>query len=78
MPKYNVNREFWWKGLKRKVGETVTMTEAQAKYLSHILTPVAAIAAAPAPAQVSRKATAMPTPLKVAVAEVPANGNSAH
>jgi hypothetical protein len=74
MPKYSVNREFWWKGLKREAGSTVTMTEAQAKYLTHILTPVAAIAAAPAPQKVSRKAT----PLNVAVAEVPANGNGAH
>jgi hypothetical protein len=71
MPKYTVNREFWWKGLLRKVGETVWMTEAQAKYIGHVVSPTAAIEAAPAPKKVSRKAT----PLSVAVAEVPANGN---
>jgi len=78
MPQYKVNREFWWKGLKREVGATVTMAEAQAKYLTHVLTTVAPIVAAPAPKIVSRKATAMPVPLSVAVAEVKENGNGTH
>ena len=75
MPKYSVDREFWWKGLKQEVGSTVTMTEAEARYLTHVITPVAAVAAAPAPAKVSRKGAATPAPLSVAVAEVPSNGN---
>jgi hypothetical protein len=71
MPNYTVNRAFWWKGLLRKVGETVIMAEAQAKYLVGVVSPTAAIVAAPAPKRVSRRAT----PLNVAVAEVPANGD---
>ncbi|MDB5610654.1 MAG: hypothetical protein JWP25_7554 [Bradyrhizobium sp.] len=78
MPKYSVDREFWWKGLKREVGSTVTMTETEAKYLTHVITPVAAIAAPPALAKVSRKATVAPAPLSVAVAEVPSDGNGAN
>ena len=77
MPYYKVYREFWWKGLKREVGSTINMSEAQAKYLSHIITPVAPTVAAPAPTRVSRKATAI-APLAVAVAEVPANGSGTH
>jgi hypothetical protein len=70
MLKYQVNREFWWKGIKREVGSTVTMAESQAKYLTHVVTPLAPVSAAPAPKAISRKAT----PLKAAVAEVPING----
>jgi hypothetical protein len=72
MPQYQVNREFWWKGIKRAVGSIITMTDSQAKYLTSILTPLAPIAPAPAPKAISRKAT----PLAAAVAEVPAHGNS--
>jgi hypothetical protein len=79
MPKYTVNREFWWKGLKRPVDSTVTMTDAEGKYLTHILTPVSPIKAAPAPVTVSKKATAAPAPqaLGVAVAEG-SNGAAGH
>ena len=79
MPKYEVNREFWWKGLKQEVGATVLMTEAEARYLTHVVTPLATIAAALEPKKVSRKPTAAaPTPLSVAVVEEPSDGDGSY
>jgi hypothetical protein len=77
MPKYQVNREFWWKGIKRAVGETITMLEAQAKYIKHIVSPTAPTVSAPAPATVNRAATpakpvAAPKAAPAAAAAAPA------
>jgi hypothetical protein len=76
MPKYEVNAEFWWKGLKAAVGSLVTMTEAEAKYLSHVVTKKPAVAAAPVAAPAPKPSTPPPVAGTPAPApQAPANGN---
>jgi hypothetical protein len=53
MPKYNVDKGFWLKGVKIEAGTTVHLREAEAKYLGHAVSLVdkpkaAAVEAAPA------------------------------
>jgi hypothetical protein len=71
MPKYNVDKAFWRGGRLVAVGEMVSMTMAEAKYLGHILSEdkvVAAPEAAPAPAA---EEVAEPAAAGVTVTEKP-------
>lgn len=73
MPKYNVDKAFWRGGRLVAVGEKVSMTKAEAKYLGHILSEdkVATVPEAdPAPAQ---EEVAEPAAAGVAVTERPAH-----
>ena len=71
MPKYNVDKTFWRKGLEIKAGGNVILTETEAKYLGHVVSAYkpdqAVIPAAPAPAPVEEAAA--PAPATVAVVE---------
>ncbi|UPT95389.1 hypothetical protein J4G48_0040245 [Bradyrhizobium barranii subsp. apii] len=71
MPKYNVDKAFWRGGRLVAVGEKVTMTKAEAKYLGHILSEAkveTAPEAAPAPAA---EEVAEPAAAGVTVTEKP-------
>jgi len=70
MPKYNVDKAFWRGGRLVAVGEKVTMTKAEAKYLGHILSEVKAAAPEVAPAPAAEE-VAEPAAAGVTVAEKP-------
>lgn len=55
MPKYNVDKGFWLKGVKIEAGTTIHLREIEAKYLGHAVSLVdkpksVAVEAAPAAA----------------------------
>jgi hypothetical protein len=71
MPNYTVKKEIWIGGLKKLVGEVVTLAEAQVKYLAHALEKVeakveakVAAKAAPAAAKAAPAAGAVVTEAK--------------
>jgi hypothetical protein len=65
MPKYNVDKAFWRKGLEVKAGGNVTLTETEAKYLGHVVS-------AYKPDQAVNPAVPAPAPVEEAVAPAPA------
>jgi hypothetical protein len=75
MPTYNVDKQFWYKGLLQEVDTAIDMTVAEAKYLGHVVSKavVAVVSAVSAP---QKQVSAPPAPqaLGVAVAEDDADG----
>ena len=74
MPEYNVDTAFWRKGELLPVDSTVSMTEAEAKYLKHAITEKSAKAAEPA----TPAAEPEPAPALVAAVAVEEQSVSGH